>query len=323
MAKKQRVTDAAARKFAAALLHLARKTPGDIDAYLCCAEDSCKLSGTQATLRCHVIRQDLHGNVRVDALVERLSHIVVDYAIPRSRIAEARRAMNTTGSTLAMMSLRDEANELFTPSATSGEGGELMLFWLTENQLGLPQVLCKMPLKTNPNVHYHGVDGIHAQPAADGTLAMVWGEAKFYQRAKKAIDDCFESLTAFVTGPVSGNAAKRDLALLRDNVDLADPRLENSLKEYLRRDNKKNLKLRYKGACLVGFDMLPYPKADHAATLAVLKVAMQASFDDWRDKVNDAIVRHKLQAIEIDMFIVPVPSVQDFRTELRKKLGLD
>lgn len=226
--KKPRSSDTTFRKFASAFLKLARTDPGHLDAYLCCAEDSKQLNGTTATLRCHVVREDAQGHVRMDALIERLSQTVLDYSIPRSRIREAYDLYRTTGSTQPLMALRDEAQNLFTPQPTSGEGGELMLFWLTENVLELPQVLCKMPLKTSSNQHYHGVDGVHARPSSDETIAMVWGEAKLYSKVKDGIARCIESVAPFVSGPVGGNAARRDLDLLRDNVDLDNPTIEAS-----------------------------------------------------------------------------------------------
>lgn len=220
------------------------------------------------------------------------------------------------------MSLREEAIELFTPSPTSGEGGELLLFWLTENVLGFPQILCKMPLKTNPNVHYHGVDGVHALPADNGELAVIWGESKLHQKVRRAIKECFESLGPFVAGQVGGNAAKRDLALLRDNVDLDDPDLESSLKKYLKRDHTQNLQLKYRGVCLIGFDEKPYPKANHLMTMSALREAMKASLDTWRTEVSNAVKASSIDTVDIDIFLVPMPSVGDFRDALKSKLGL-
>ena len=37
----------------------------------------------------------------------------------------------------------------------------MLLYMLVQAFLGLPQLLCKMPLKTSSEMHYHGADGIH------------------------------------------------------------------------------------------------------------------------------------------------------------------
>ena len=58
----------------------------------------------------------------------------------------------------------------------SGEGGELPLYLLLEMLLGLPQLLCKMPLKTSAETHLHGVDGVHGKLLPSGDLALYWGE---------------------------------------------------------------------------------------------------------------------------------------------------
>ena len=36
----------------------------------------------------------------------------------------------------------------------------VLLFLLAERFLKLPQILCKMDLKTDPRMHYHGADGV-------------------------------------------------------------------------------------------------------------------------------------------------------------------
>jgi Cap4 SAVED domain len=44
----------------------------------------------------------------------------------------------------------------------------MLLYLLLEVELGIPQLLCKTPLKTNPEVHYHGVDGVHGKVTDTG-----------------------------------------------------------------------------------------------------------------------------------------------------------
>ncbi|WP_223252149.1 Hachiman antiphage defense system protein HamA [Paracoccus mutanolyticus] len=57
---------------------------------------------------------------------------------------------------------------MFTDLKSSGEGGELLLYLLTERFLGLPQILCKMSLKTS--AHYHGADGVCRVELMPGAL---------------------------------------------------------------------------------------------------------------------------------------------------------
>src|SRR4051812_3915153 len=85
-----------------------------------------------------------------------------------------------------------------TDLAKTGEGGEMLLFLLAERFLGLPHVLCKMDLKTDSRVHYHGADGVYADVADDGHIKLYWGESKMYADAKTAIKACLKSLAPFI-----------------------------------------------------------------------------------------------------------------------------
>lgn len=320
--KKKKAGAPAVRSFAATLLRLARKRPEKVDACFCCVEDRGTINGSTTTMRCHVLKQDVRGNIRVDNLVECLSQAVLDYAIPRSRIREARETLVKTGSSDAFVTLHEEARSLFTPVKKSGEGGELLLFWMTENVLGMPQILCKMPLKTNSNLHYNGVDGVHAITSANNTLAIVWGESKLYTKVKKAIEDCFDSIAPFLN-PVEGSGVPtRDLELLRDNIDLDDPLHEDFLKRYLDRTNSLSLGLTYRAVCLIGFDHTPYPSAGHQPDIEAIRMALTQSMEQWKKLLSDAIANRNLGTFDIDVFLVPFPSVDDFRERLRKKIRI-
>lgn len=197
-----------------ALQRLARTEDRSLDPYLVTVGETPVLADSRATCRCHFVRTDPQGNPRVPALINMLADQVVDYCIPRSRIDEARDHLLRTNSTDKILQLQREAKDLFTKIKTSGEGGELLLYALLEIALGLPQILCKMSLKTNPQVHYHGVDGVHAQALADGKLAVYWGEAKLYAEVNSAIDAAMTSLAPFLLD-VGDGASQRDLAVAR------------------------------------------------------------------------------------------------------------
>jgi hypothetical protein len=51
----------------------------------------------------------------------------------------------------------------------------MLLYLLLEVELGITQLLCKTPLKTNPEVHYHGVDGVYGKviDTAVGLMALL------------------------------------------------------------------------------------------------------------------------------------------------------
>ena len=102
----------------------------------------------------------------------------------------------------------------------------MLLFLLAERFLCLPQVLCKMDLKTDSRMHYHGADGVYASISETGNLKLYWGESKMYKDAIAAIRDCLSSLAPFlIEEEQEGAGRERDLILLSDRADLSDPGL--------------------------------------------------------------------------------------------------
>lgn len=66
---------------------------------------------------------------------------------------------------------------------------------MTQSMLGIPQVLCKMPLKTSSQVRYHGADGLYGK--YDDSLkkfCLYWGESKLYSNFDDALSKCFDSI---------------------------------------------------------------------------------------------------------------------------------
>ena len=84
-----------------------------------------------------------------------MRNAAADYAMPRAKVAEAKARDAKFNSTEAVAELVERAKRSFTDLATTGEGGELLLYLLAERFLKLPQILCKMDLKTDEKMHYH------------------------------------------------------------------------------------------------------------------------------------------------------------------------
>jgi hypothetical protein len=216
------------------------------------------------------------------------------------------------------MRLQREARALFTDLDTSGEGGEMLLYLLLEIELGLPQLLCKMPLKTNPQVHYHGVDGVHGSLDSNGDLGLYWCESKLHARVSDAVRECFESLSPFLLDNGS-DASEQDLLLVRDNLDTGDPKLTEVLKRYLEDDAPESKRRIIKGACLVGFSLDDYPDPFADDGVSVLETAVE-QMNRWFGAVAKRIKHHKLEKFEIEVFCIPMPSVADFRKAVKKHL---
>jgi hypothetical protein len=310
---------------ASRLDELLRGDRTELSSLIAAVEVDIDIPGTRTRVHCHVVQLNGNAMPRVADLAREAVGHLVDYAIPRSEIARAKSEDARLNSTRRTTALRTKAKQLLARVAQSGEGGEILLYMFTQSQLGIPQLFCKMPLKTNPQVHVHGIDGIHAKvDARTGHLALYWGESKLHSDVKSALADCLDSLKPFLH-PEGGTGARpeRDIQLLRDNVDLDDPALEASILEYLDLDHPNYNKLQFRGIGFVGFDMAVYPTIPNTRTLAEVVAEISAALAGWKPSILTHITnRSPLSAIHIELFLLPLPSVEDFRSAFQEELRL-
>ena len=297
---------------------LSRRDPESLAGVLHAFGREVALKGTKASCRCHFVVFDGNGRPRVDALVGILAQQVLDYCIPRSRRAEAAKHFERTGSAEMFSALEREARELFTSLETSGEGGELLLYLLLETVLGLPQLLCKMPLKTNSQMHVHGVDGVHAKLHDDGTLALYWGESKIYKDVNEGIDASFQSISPFLLDD-GGGSVRRDLLLVRQHIDPGNEEVKRALGRYFDDTKPESARVEYRGACLIGFDLEDYPNLSNGQGESISE-QIAAKIAAWHERICSRIDEQQLASFEIEVFCVPLPSVDEFRRRLREKL---
>src|SRR6185437_13784681 len=283
-------------------------------------EEPVTLSGTNATCRCHFVAFDGNGRPMVKELVSWLVREAVDYCIPRSRVARAKAADDQSGGTSEVVGLANEARKLFANLKLSGEGGEMLLYLVLEVGLGLPQLLCKMALKTDEEVHFHGVDGAHAKLLEDGRVALYWGESKLYASASAAVAAAISGLSPYLND-TGGTETTRDLGLLRDYLDLNDPELTQLLKGFFDQGKFGRTAVEVRGAALVGFslDNYAYPFESDRVT-ATKEVAELIS--RWQKSADSSISKNGLGSFVMEIFFLPFPDVEEFRKELRSQLGL-
>jgi hypothetical protein len=307
-----------------ALQHLARGQREDLGGLLVDVEVHFKIEKTKVVFHLHCLRLDGNGRPRVRDLVRAICENVLDFAIPRSEISAARAKMEATGSSAALVRLVVEARQLFTDLTQTGEGGELLLFVMAEQILGLPQLICKMSLKTNTRMHVHGADGLHAGVDPDTKkLVLYWGESKIYQEASDAIRECLASLAPMLKSP--GNAsgpADRDLQLLQRFADIDDPELERALKRFLDPRTEASTRVEFRGLGLVGFDCAHYPKTAGEVELPALIEAMKTLLAGLKKQIGKRVLEEMLEPFGMHFFCVPFPSTQDFTRRLRIELGI-
>jgi Cap4 SAVED domain len=300
--------------------HLPRDGGRSLDDALITVEQPVVLPSTQATCRCHFIAFDGNGRPMVKEFVSWLVREVVNYCIPRSRVARAKAADERSNGTAETVGLANDARKLFANLKLSGEGGEMLLYLLLEIGLGMPQLLCKMSLKTDEEMHFHGADGAHGKRLEDGRLALYWGESKLYASVNEAIDAALSGLVPYLTD-TGGKAAKRDLDLLRDYLDLEDPQLTDLVKGLFDETKLGRRNVEVRGAALVGFSLADYqfPLEDDRATATE---AVADLLKRCHERAGLKISENELSEFVLEIFFVPFPDVGAFRTELRGQLGL-
>lgn len=308
----------------AGLDRLARGKPTELTALIHEVEVKASIDGTKVVCHCYSVTLDGNGRPRVRDFIKAICDAVLDYAIPRSSISQAHEELDATGSTSALMRLRSEAQAAFTDLEKTGEGGELLLFALAEKVLHLPQIICKMSLKTSSQMHFHGADGVHASvDPVSGKLLLYWGESKLYDDATKAIYECLKSIAPMLSDVQSGQAASdRDFTLLSRYADLDDEQLEAALKQFLDKRNPLFNSLEVGGLCLVGFDCAAYPQQNQLMQLEEVVATIAKDLPAWKKQIAKRIGEEQLADFVFHFITVPFPSVEDFRERFRKELGL-
>lgn len=305
---------------AAVLDRLARGTPTDLCALLHDVERHVVVDGTKVTAHCHCVTLDGNGRPRIADLVEAVAEHVLDYAIPRSEYRAATEDAVRTGSSQKVVRLHTRARKLFTDLIKSGEGGELLLFALAEKLLRLPQLICKMSLKTNARMHVHGADGLHAGvDEQTGKLLLYWGESKIFGDVTSAVRDCLKSLAPMLQ---DHEASKRDLQLLQRHLDVDNEELETALKRFLNPDDPAFNLLEFRGLCLVGFDCDAYPEAPSKTALEAVVATITATLPGWKQHMVKRVAEEKIDAFSMHFLFVPFPSADEFRKLFRVQLGL-
>jgi hypothetical protein len=292
------------------------------DAHLVLLQRDIAIKDTLTNLHCYFLPLDGNGRVRFKPLAEFLRDRIIDYAIPRRAIEEAKQQLINSGSMAASSKLQAQARGVFTHLAKTGEGGELLLFAMAEAVFGLTQILCKMSLKTSSSMHYHGADGVYASVRADGGLNIFWGESKIYDDAATAIRDCLQSLSPFLVQAEGEDAAReRDILLLNEFANFTDEKLVNALRLFLDRDSAKSLSVRQCGIALAAFDCSSYPEEEAATTLEKIEREIKVQLPRWISNVERRLGHEKLKAFDIHFICVPMPSADSFRAYFLKLLG--
>ena len=296
--------------------------PEELGVHLHLVERDIMIDGQNVKVYCHCLTTDGNGKVKIKRLAEFLRYAAADYAIPRTRVEEARAHDTKFRSTSAVAALHEKARAVFTDLAKSGEGGEMLLFLFAERFLGIPHVLCKMDLKTDSRMHYHGADGVYASVSDDGKLKLFWGESKVYKDPTDAIRDCLSSLAPFlIEEDHLGSSRERDLVLLSDKADLGNPELSAAFRRFFDTSSPLSNRVEYCGVALVGFDADFYPDDDKKGALEDIVEAAKVGLEGWSTSLGRRLTAERLQHFDIHFLFLPLPSVVKFRAPFLEASG--
>ncbi|ELB2131200.1 DUF1837 domain-containing protein [Vibrio parahaemolyticus] len=299
-----------------ALTEMARGELTDLSSLLAKA---CTHQLNENTIDCYYLKVDANGRPRLNELIKYMCKKITDYTIPRSRINKASKKLLETGCTDEITKIALEARNLFTKLELTGEGGELLLFALTESILKFPQVLCKMSLKTDEQMHFHGADGVFLGVDNDDMLCVYWGESKLHSTHASAISDCITSIASILK---MEHDVDSDIRLI-DYIDLDNSTLENAIKDYFDYNSPRYDQLRSCAVCLVSFDHSSYEKSESKRTNKDIQQKIEKDFlTHWKKNIEAKLKEQDIEHTKIIFFYLPINSVDNFRDTFRTELGL-
>lgn len=298
---------------------------GEINSRLELVSFDIQVKGTNSKGYCYCLKVDANGELRLKDLVEFIDTKIVDYAIPKKEIDEANEYLKKTGSTSKVLALKKKTKTLFTDLTKTGEGGEILLYILVLEYLKIPQLISKMALKTSGQVHYQGADGIHVRfDSAKDRLNLYWGESKMYKSMSAAMGDCLSSVKGYLLDPQSAESVQqRDLELITSNINanVNDEALENALVRYFDKDDILSNEIEYKAVCFIGFDRSVYKSKEIFKSTKEIKDTIEKEIAEWYTLLGTKIKEYeKLHLKEMHIFLMPFPSVEEFRKFFLKEI---
>lgn len=271
------------------------------------------------------------GVPTVQEFVEYLYDCLIPYCLPKSKINDALKGIDPALDYHRIVRLGDDAKSLFIKAKnqleSGGEPGELVLYALLEWVLKAPRLVSKMYLKTNNNMPVHGTDGIHlGYDEAKDLLTIYFGESKMYQNFSSAADAAFTSMAELLA---NAGQISREIEILNNLSDLnsLNPAFQAKIAEYINpySTSKLTLQKRTVHACLLGFEYAAY---NRILTLEPAKVSL-AFEERYKKRIGSAcrvIERHYGRRLPVTtnlhLFLLPFPSLKDFRAAFYSKLGL-
>lgn len=270
------------------------------------------------------------GKPGVDALVRAMKLEIPGFCMTRQERASAQAKDRESGLNIfETQMLIDNARDMFVQAtggrANSGEGGELLLFAFIEHFLHAPIILSKMRLKTNTQMPVHGSDGVHARwDSASSNLVVIFGESKVYATLPEALRSAAESIGSFVANADGRKDYELQLTTKHVDLDGFPEACKDALIQYLHPfATEEGSRREERFAILLAYTSNGYGQLDTVA-MAKAETVFQA---DYNEKLASALrlaKKHLANAgvtlEQVDLFMLPMPSVQEFRDKFDEVL---
>jgi hypothetical protein len=265
----------------------------------------------------------------ISELVDTISTYIVNFCLPRQQVAELNEQYGKVSPdefTTMFEMLRQEAFDLFkrahVATNRNGEAGELMLYLLTEWLLEAPQIVAKMALKTNTEMPVHGADGVHVRYCSvTGRLYIYWGEAKLYGNLDQAITEAVKSIAE----SLDEKKIKHEITLVKRHLDLSGlkPNAKKAMLDFLDPYGSGYANRHDVISCLVAFDFDAFAAALACEADAEEEFSQLAlsKLEEVAPKIAKALKVKGIGHQEVEMFIIPVPSVAKLRDLFQDKIG--
>ena len=215
--------------------------------------------------------------------------------------------------------LSKEARKKFRDySSNKGELGELFLYTFLEGELGAPQILSKMSLKTTAGDYTKNSDGIHYFKLPNSNrYHLIFGEAKMYRNIVSGFRDAFESISNHKAGK------EFEKSLISSQIesefsDSVDKKLINAI--LYPHENGSNIKVSDAFGIFVGFEI------DDSAG----KTKTEDEYEEWMKQTIIDTVKSKVTTIErhitsnklignnFYVYLMPFVDMDKTRTEITK-----
>lgn len=264
------------------------------------------VDGVQATARFHHLKIDpVSGKPMFRELAKLLAAQLVNFSFNSRRVAAAVQPHE-------LQLLHQDARDLLRESATSGEPGEILAYFLIEAVLGAPQMIAKLELKTNTNLETFGADGVHIRwNEADEMLEVICAESKLEDQPSDAISHCAKSVAGFH----KNEAYRHELSLATAHFKHANDDFKGIVGDILK-GKAPAVRWRLRHACLAGYDWAGYANLP-GKNIKEVEAAFKQRYADEKPRLQKLLKTHfgavEQPLILFDVFLLPFGRVQDFR----------